>query len=87
MNSVKAIAETGNATLTAEAVLAAMAGCVDPVMAERVLAVLQYAATTGVHETAGFDPADEVLTLEFQHVFTRRQVVALLAQLQQPVSA
>lgn len=85
MSSVRAIAETGNATLTAEAVLAAMAGHADAVMAERVLAVLEYAATTRLHETAGFDPSDEVLTLEFQRVFTRGEVVAMLEQLRNPV--
>ncbi len=87
MSSVRAIAETGNATLTAEAVLAAMAGHADAVMAERVLAVLEYAATTRLHETAGFDPSDEVLTLEFQRVFTRGEVVAMLEQLRNPVGA
>ncbi len=85
MSSVRAIAETGNATLTADAVLAAMAGHANAVMAERVLAVLEYAATTRLHETAGFDLADEVLTLEFQHIFTRREVINMLDQLRHSV--
>ena len=87
MSSVRASAETGNATLTADAVLAVMAGHADVVMAERVLAVLEYAATTRLHETAGFDPSDEVLTLQFQHVFTRGVVIAMLDQLRHPVGA
>ena len=87
MSSVNAIADTGNATLTAEAVLAAMAGHADAVMAERVLAILEYAAATKLHDGGAFDPSDEVLTLEFQHVFTRGQVVALLDQLRHPLGA
>ncbi|MEO7122846.1 MAG: hypothetical protein ABI400_06955, partial [Lacisediminihabitans sp.] len=65
MSLVTEIAVTGDATLTAEAALAALAGHADAVMAERVLAVLEYAATTRLHESSGFDPSDEVLTLEF----------------------
>jgi hypothetical protein len=84
---VRAIAETGNATLTADAVLAAMAGHADVVMAERVLAVLKNAATTTLHDSAGFDPTDEVLTLEIQHVFTCGEVNTMLDQLRHPVGA
>ena len=75
-------AETAaGAELSPSDLLAAIAGLPSPQVAGRVRAVLEHAAQEAVYEDGPVAVDDPVLTLEFQHTFTRRQVVQLLAEL------
>lgn len=74
-------ATAAGAELSPADLLAAIAGLPSPHVAGRVRAVLEHAAQEAVYEDGPVAVDDPVLTLEFQHTFTRRQVVMLLADL------
>jgi hypothetical protein len=50
-------------------------------LSERVWRVLDFALRERTHTDAHSSPDDEVLTLEFQHTFSREQVAQVLAVL------
>lgn len=73
-------ADEQSATLDPAALLAVIAGRPDPTVSASVRRVLEYAVQERSHE-APLSPEDEVLTLEFQHTFTREQVAQILQAL------
>ncbi|MFN4002042.1 hypothetical protein [Microcella sp.] len=74
-------AENLQATFEARELLLAMLGAGDPSMHERVLSVVRHAALAPVVNEAPASPDDEVLTVSFERVFTRSQVVEVLNEL------
>src|SRR4051812_10488965 len=74
-------ADSVDAELSAADVLAAMSGVIDPSMVRQVRSVLEYALIQEVYDSSPISADDEVLTLEFRHVFTRRDVAQLLQRL------
>ena len=69
------------ATFEARELLLAMLGAGDPSMHERVLSVVRHAAIAPVLNEAPASPDDEVLTVSFERVFTRSQLVDILNEL------
>jgi hypothetical protein len=74
-------AEHLQATFEARELLLAMLGAGDPSMHERVLSVVRHAALAPVVNEAPASSDDEVLTVSFERVFTRSQVVEVLNEL------
>jgi hypothetical protein len=74
-------AENLQATFEARELLLAMLGAGHPSMHERVLSVARHAAIAPVLNGAPASPDDEVLTVSFERVFTRAQVVEVLNEL------
>jgi hypothetical protein len=74
-------ADEQSAALDPVALLILVAGQPNPDLSQRVRRVLEYARHERVHVDAPPSPEDEVLTLEFQHIFTREQVAQILAAL------
>jgi hypothetical protein len=74
-------ADQVDAGLSAEDVLAAMLGVPHPAMVQQVQSVLEYALIQEVYDGSPISADDEVLTLDFRHVFSRRDVAQLLQRL------
>ena len=74
-------AENLQATFEARELLLAMLGAGRPSMHERVLRVVRHAAIAPVLNETPASPDDEVLTVSFERVFTRAQVVEVLNEL------
>jgi len=73
--------ESVEATFEARELLLAMLGAGHPSMHERVLSVVRHAAIAPVLSEAPANGDDEVLTVSFERVFTRAQVVDVLNEL------
>ena len=74
-------AEQLQATFEARELLLAMLGAGDTSMHERVLSVVRHAAIAPVLNDVPASPDDEVLTVSFERVFTRSQLVDILNEL------
>lgn len=67
--------------LSAEAVLAVLAGEPNPVLSEHVRRVMDFAVTTPVFEEGPMADSDLVLTMMFDHRFTRAELLAVRHQM------
>ncbi|ARJ07788.1 hypothetical protein DVJ78_18090 (plasmid) [Humibacter sp. BT305] len=74
-------ATAANAELSPAVLLSIIAGKPSPEVAARVRSVLEHAAIEAVYEDGPVGVDDPVLTLDFQHSFTRREVMMLLSEL------
>jgi hypothetical protein len=74
-------AEQLQATFEARELLLAMLGAGDASMHERVLSVVRHAVIAPVLNGVPASPDDEVLTVSFERIFTRSQLVDILNEL------